>query len=464
MLRSDAIHNRLQVPSRGNLVKKRVGTYNSTPLPLSDEGCFSMSVPSPDSPSSVRSLALAAREAWRVLRNAETDVKNAALRHAAAALRAETAHLLEVNRKELEDAPDLSEAYKDRLRLNEARLESMAVSLEEVAALPDPVGRVTADWTAPRNRLHITRVAVPLGVIGVIYESRPNVTVDAAALCLKAGNACVLRPGHESLRSALALLEPIRAGLRAAGLPEDAVQVVPTSDRAAVGEMLASPDLFDVIVPRGGPSLVARVYEESRVPILAHLTGNCHTYVHKDADRPMARRIVLNAKMRRTGICGATETLLVDRDCAETHLGPLVRDLLEAGCEVRGDAETQGVDPRVKPATEEDWATEYLDAIIAVKVVTGLHEAIAHIERYGSHHTDSIVTENAEAAATFLREVDSAIVAHNASTQFADGGEFGMGAEIGIATGRLHARGPVGTEQLTTFKYVVHGTGQVRRW
>jgi glutamate-5-semialdehyde dehydrogenase len=304
---------------------------------------------------------------------------------------------------------------------------------------------------------------VPLGVIGVIYESRPNVTADAGALCLKSGNAAILRGGSESHRSSRAIHAALAEGLRAAGLPEDAIQLVPTRDRAAVGAMLSGLDgAIDVIVPRGGKSLVARVQAEAKVPVFAHLEGVCHVYVDKAADLEMAKKIVLNAKMRRTGVCGAAETLLVDRAVAATHLEPLVRMLIEAGCEVRGDAATQAVDPRVRAATEEDWPAEYLDAIIAAKVVDGVEGAIAHIERYGSHHTDAIVTEDAAAAERFLNEVDSAIVLHNASTQFADGGEFGFGAEIGIATGRFHARGPVGLEQLTTFKYRVRGSGQTR--
>jgi glutamate-5-semialdehyde dehydrogenase len=311
--------------------------------------------------------------------------------------------------------------------------------------------------------MRIERVRVPLGVVGVIYESRPNVTADAGSLCLKAGNAVILRGGSDSFHSSRAIHAALAAGLRAAGLPEDAIQLVPTRDRAAVGAMLAGLDgAIDVIVPRGGKGLVARVQSEARVPVFAHLDGNCHVYVDKAADLDMAKRIVLNAKMRRTGVCGAAETLLVDSAAAAADLKPLVAMLLDAGCEVRGDRETQAVDPRVKRATEEDWGTEFLDAIIAVKVVDGVDAAIAHVERYGSHHTDAIVTADQAAADKFMRQVDSAIVLHNASTQFADGGEFGFGAEIGIATGRMHARGPVGVDQLTTFKYRVLGTGQTR--
>jgi glutamate-5-semialdehyde dehydrogenase len=338
----------------------------------------------------------------------------------------------------------------------------MADGVDTVATLPDPIGEVTERWTRP-NGLAIERVRVPLGVIGIIYESRPNVTADAAALCLKSGNAVILRSGSESFLTSLVIANSLTEGIAEAGLPREAVQLVPTVNRSAVGFMLQGlGGAIDVIVPRGGKNLVARVQEEARVPVFAHLEGVCHVYVHAPADPDMAKRIVLNAKMRRTGICGAAETLLVDRKAAPTHLAPLVEMLIEAGCEVRGDAETQKADARVKPAAEEVWAKEYLDAIIAVKVVAGMDEAVEHIARYGSQHTDAIVTDDKGAAEEFLSRVDSAIVLHNASTQFADGGEFGMGAEIGIATGRFHARGPVGLEQLTTFKYVVHGSGQIR--
>jgi glutamate-5-semialdehyde dehydrogenase len=346
--------------------------------------------------------------------------------------------------------------------LDPSRVAAMAKGIREVAALPDPVGQVMASWTRP-NGLKISRVRVPLGVIGIIYESRPNVTADAAALCLKSGNAVILRSGSESFLTSLVIANTLTEGVAEARLPREAIQLVPTVDRSAVGFMLQGlGGAIDVIVPRGGKELVARVEGEARVPVFAHLEGVCHVYVHAPADLDMAKRIVLNAKMRRTGVCGATETLLVDRQATSTHLAPLVKMLIEAGCEVRGDAETQSVDTRVKAATEEDWPKEFLDAIIAVKVVDGLDEAIEHIARYGSQHTDAIVTEDKRAAEEFLARVDSAIVLHNASTQFADGGEFGMGAEIGIATGRFHARGPVGVEQLTTFKYVVRGQGQTR--
>jgi glutamate-5-semialdehyde dehydrogenase len=337
----------------------------------------------------------------------------------------------------------------------------MAAGLEAIARLADPVGTELARWQRP-NGLDIARVRVPLGVIGVIYESRPNVTADAGALCLKAGNAAILRGGSESFFSSRAILACLQDGLRQAGLPEAALQCVPTTDRAAVGVMLTMTEFIDVIVPRGGPSLIERVQRESRIPIFAHRDGICHVYLHAAADPEMAREVVLNAKMRRTSVCGAAETLLVDREAAARLLPGVLADLIEAGCEIRGDAEVQALDGRVRPASESDWSTEYLDAILAVKTVDGLDDAIAHVNRYGSHHTDSIVTSDGAAAERFLAEVDSAIVLHNASTQFADGGEFGMGAEVGISTGRLHARGPVGVEQLTSFKYVVRGSGQIR--
>ncbi len=393
---------------------------------------------------------------------ASTDAKNKALTVAAAAIRAGAARIQEANALDMAGSLDeMSGAMVDRLLLNAKRIEAMAKGLEEIAALPDPVGAEMARWSRP-NGLDIARVRTPLGVIGIIYESRPNVTADAGGLTLKSGNAAILRGGKESLNSSSAIVACIHEGLNAAGLPADAVQMVPTNDRAAVGVMLRMNEFIDVIVPRGGKGLIERVIAESRIPLFQHLEGNCHTYVDGAADLAMAREVVLNAKMRRTGVCGATETLLVDRRVAGSHLPALVADLLNAGCEVRGDEAARAVDPRVKAATEEDWYTEFLDAIIAVKLVDGVGEAIAHIGKYGSHHTEAIVTADAAAAARFLNEVDSAIVLHNASTQFADGGEFGMGAEIGISTGRLHARGPVGVEQLTTFKYVVRGAGQVR--
>src|SRR5262245_1282602 len=409
-------------------------------------------------------LGRRAREAARVLALAETAQKDRALAAMAAAIRTRSADILAANAQDLAEAKGsgATSAFVDRLALDAKRVAAIADGLDVVRSLPDPVGSVTEHWTRP-NGMTIERVRVPLGVVGIIYESRPNVTADAAALCLKAGNAAILRGGSESHRSNRAIHAALIEGLCAAGLPEGAIELVPTRDRAAVGLMLAGLDgAIDVIVPRGGKSLVARVQAEARVPVFAHLEGICHVYVDKAADLAMAKSILLNAKMRRTGVCGAAETLLVDRAVATTHLNPLIMSLLDAGCEVRGDAATRAADTRVKPASEEDWSTEYLDAIISARLVDGIDGAIAHIERYGSHHTDSIVTADSAAAEKFLREVDSAIVLHNASTQFADGGEFGFGAEIGIATGRMHARGPVGVEQLCTFKYRIHGPGQIR--
>ncbi len=412
----------------------------------------------------MRRLGEAALAARSVLAAAPRSQKDAALLAAAAALRSHQVEVLAANALDMAQAEDkdLSAAMLDRLRLDPSRLEAMARGLEDIAALPDPVGRMLEERRRP-NGLSIARIAVPLGVIGIIYESRPNVTADAGALCLKSGNAVILRGGSESAHSSAAIHRCLVEGLRAAGLPEASIGLVPVTDRAAVGLMLSGmTDYIDVLVPRGGKGLVKRVQEEARVPVIGHLDGNCHVFVDRAADLPMAVAIVLNAKLRRTGICGAAETLLVDEACAGTHLAPLVQALLDAGCEVRGDAAAQRVDRRVRPATEEDWFTEYLDAVIAVKVVAGLDAAIAHIAHYGSAHTESIVTEDAVAAERFLARVDSAIVLHNASTQFADGGEFGMGAEIGISTDRFHARGPVGLEQLTSYKYVVRGAGQVR--
>jgi len=395
---------------------------------------------------------------------AGTTAKNAALLGAADAIRARVAGILEANARDMSAArtANLGSALLDRLALDERRIESMARGIEAVMTLADPIGIVTAEWERP-NGLRIQRVRVPLGVIGIIYESRPNVTADAGALCLKSGNAVILRGGSESRCSNIVIHDCLMAGLASAGLPRECIQLVPTIDRAAVGYMLADmTDYLDVIVPRGGKSLVARVQQEARVPVIGHLEGNCHVYVDRDADVHMAQAIALNAKMRRTGICGAAETLLIDHGCIDTHLAPVVRGLLDAGCEVRGDAAVQKADARVRAAKEEDWYTEYLDAIIAARVVDGVDGAIAHIAKYGSSHTESIVTENHATAECFLRRVDSAIVLHNASTQFADGGEFGMGAEIGISTDRFHARGPVGVEQLTSYKYVVRGSGQLR--
>ncbi len=405
-----------------------------------------------------------ARLAARALALATTAQKNRALDLMAAAVRAQKAGILAANAEDLSEARagGLTGAFLDRLTLDDARVEAIAEAIEAVRALKDPVDTITESWTRP-NGMIIERVRVPLGVIGIVYESRPNVTADAGALCLKSGNAAILRGGSDGMRSSRAIHSALEQGLREAGLPEAAIQLVPTRERAAVGLMLAGLDgNIDVIVPRGGKSLVARVQTEARVPVFAHLEGVCHVYVDKAASLDMAKKIVLNAKMRRTGVCGAAETLLVDRAVASTHLKPLIEMLIGAGCEIRGDKATQAVDKRVKLATEEDWSTEYLDAIITAKVVDGVAAAIEHIERYGSHHTDAIITGDAATAERFLREVDSAIVLHNASTQFADGGEFGFGAEIGIATGRLHARGPVGVDQLTTFKYRIRGSGQIR--
>lgn len=418
----------------------------------------------PDLTAVLGDIGRRARAASRLVALATTDHKNEALSAMASALRAAAPDILAANAEDVTEARSRSAtaALIDRLRLDAKRIAAMADGIEVVAGLADPVGAVTDAWTRP-NGMRIERVRVPLGVIGVIYESRPNVTADAGALCLKAGNAVILRGGSDSFRSSRAIHAALTEGLRAADLPEDAIQLVPTRDRTAVGLMLGGLDgNIDVIVPRGGKELVARVQTEARVPVFAHLDGNCHIFIDAAADLAMARTIVMNAKLRRTGVCGAVETLLVDRAVAGTHLAPLVTMLLDAGCAVRGDADTRAVDPRVTAAVEEDWYTEYLDAIIAVKVVDGLDEAIHHINHYGSHHTDAIVTADPAAAERFLAEVDSAIVLHNASTQFADGGEFGFGAEIGIATGRLHARGPVGVEQLTTFKYRIRGSGQTR--
>jgi glutamate-5-semialdehyde dehydrogenase len=409
-------------------------------------------------------LGRSARASARVLALAAPEQKNRALIAAADFLRVRKTELLEANAQDMAGAraKNLGPALLDRLALDDKRIESMAQSLVDIAALPDPVGRVLEVFVRP-NGLKIERVATPLGVVGVIFESRPNVTADAGALCLKAGNAAILRAGSESFHSSRLIHACLVEGLREAGLPEDCIMLIPTRDRAAVGAMLTGLNgAIDVIVPRGGKSLVARVQAEARVPVFAHLEGIVHLYVDAEADPAKAERILLNSKMRRTGICGATETLLVDRAGAERLLAPLVKALLDAGCEVRGDAAAQASDSRVKPASEQDWSTEYLEAIISVKLVDGVQGAIDHIETYGSHHTDGIVTENHDTAGKFQCEVDSAIVIHNASTQFADGGEFGFGAEIGIATGRMHARGPVGVAQLTSFKYVVHGDGQTR--
>ena len=414
--------------------------------------------------AAMREIGRAARAAARVLALAPATRKNRALAEMAAAIRRSRPAILSANAEDVAEAKaaGATPAFLDRLTLDAKRIEAMAAGIETIRKLKDPVGIVTKSWRRP-NGMRIERVRVPLGVIGVIYESRPNVTADAGALCLKAGNAVILRGGSESFRSIRAIHAALVEGLGGAGLPAATISLAPTRERAAVGMMLAGLDgTIDVIVPRGGKDLVGRVQTEARVPVFAHLEGVCHVYVDKAAKLSMARAIVLNAKMRRTGVCGAAETLLVDRAGAPKLLKPLLEMLIDAGCEIRGDAAVRAVDARVKPAAEADWGTEYLDAVIAAAVVDGVDAAIGHIERYGSHHTDAIVTEDRAAAEKFLREVDSAIVLHNASTQFADGGEFGFGAEIGIATGRFHARGPVGVEQLCTFKYRVRGSGQTR--
>lgn len=405
-----------------------------------------------------------ARAAARVLALADPARKTAALHAAARAVRDDARTILQANAEDIAAARarDMTPAFLDRLTLDDKRIAVMADGIDSVADIADPVGQVIASWRRP-NGLAIERVRTPLGVIAVVYESRPNVTADAGALAFKAGNAVILRGGSDSFRSARAIHAAMMRGIAAEGLPPDAIQLVPTREREAVGLLLAGLDgMVDVVVPRGGKSLVGRVQAEARVPVFAHLEGVCHVYVHAPADLDMAKQIVLNAKMRRTGVCGAAETLLVDKKLAASHLKPLVEMLIDAGCEVRGDDAVRQVDPRVVAATRQDWSTEYLDAIISVGVVDGLEAALAHIGEYGSHHTDSIVTGNAAAAEAFLNQVDSAIVLHNASTQFADGGEFGFGGEIGIATGRLHARGPVGAEQLTSFKYRIRGSGQTR--
>ena len=414
-------------------------------------------------PQLMARIGAAAKAAARALALAPTEAKNKALTEAAQSLRRRKNEILSANAKDMAAGEDkgLSAPMLDRLALTDERLEGMATGLDKIAKLDDPIGTVLEDRERP-NGLRIQRVRVPLGVIGVIYESRPNVTADAGSLCLKAGNAVILRGGSESFHSSRLIMESLDHGLKATGLPEASIQLVPTTDRDAVGEMLTMTDTIDVIVPRGGKSLIERVTAESKVPLFKHLEGICHSYVNADADPDMARKVVFNAKMRRTGICGTTETLLIDRAAVELMLSPIVDDLTEAGCEVRGDAESQAADQRIIPASDEDWNTEYLDSIISVRVVDGVEEAIEHIDKHGSQHTDCIITANKEAADTFVKKVDSAIVLVNASTQFADGGEFGMGAEIGISTGKLHARGPVGLEQLTSYKYVVRGDGQTR--
>jgi glutamate-5-semialdehyde dehydrogenase len=411
----------------------------------------------------MQEMGRSARSAARALAFASAGEKNRALLAAAAALRSCASRILAANEGDIREAgAGLSGALLDRLQLNEVRIEAMARGLEDIAQMRDPIGVHLAEWSRP-NGMVIQRVCVPLGVIGIVYESRPKVTADAGALCLKSGNAVILRGGSESARSSAAIHTCLQQGLVAAGLPAACIQLVPTIDRAAVGHMLADMTAFiDVIVPRGGKSLISRVQKEARVPVMGHLEGVCHVFIDRSAQLEMAKRIVVNAKMRRTGVCGAAETLLIDRGCAATHLAPLVKTLLEVGCEVRGDEAVAAVDVRVKAAGEQDWYCEYLDAIISVRVVDDIAAAIAHVARYGSQHTECIVAEDSAAAERFLKEVDSAIVLHNASTQFADGAQFGMGAEIGISTAKFHARGPVGVEQLTSYKYVVRGSGQVR--
>ncbi len=412
----------------------------------------------------MEALGKAAKHAAHRLSMASTDEKNAALQAMAAAIRTSVGAILAANDTDVAAAKQrgISSAFLDRLILDPERIESMAAGIEAIVALEDPVGQTMTEWERP-NGLRISRVRVPLGVIGIIYESRPNVTADAGALCLKSGNAVILRGGSESYHSSRAIHECLVTGLREAGLPETAIQIVPTTDRAAVGMMLQDmTDFIDVIVPRGGKSLIERVQTDARVLVLAHLEGLCHVYIDNDADLEMAKAIAVNAKMRRTGICGAAETLLIGKSVAPTHLPAITAELRAAGCEIRGDEAAISIDGAITPATEEDWTTEYLDAIISVRIVNDVEDAIDHIATYGSHHTDTIVTDNESTAEHFLRSVDSAIVLHNASTQYADGGEFGMGAEIGISTGKLHSPGPVGAEQLTTFKYIVRGTGHVR--
>lgn len=415
----------------------------------------------PDAAHSFHVLARAAREAAGLLARSPADQRSAAIAAAARAIRRRAAEILAANEADLAAAASLSAAFRDRLTLTPARIEAMAKGVEEVAAQPDPVNRVLAEWTRP-NGLRIRRVAQPIGVIGMIYESRPNVTADAAAICLRSGNAVILRGGSESLHSSRAIHAAMAEGLRAAGLPEAAVTIAPDADRAFVGAMLKGAGLIDLLIPRGGKGLVTRVLEEARVPVLAHAEGLCHTFVHAAADREMARRVVANAKMRRPGICGATETLLVDAAIAEVILPLLVADLAALGCSFRADARARAIVPDLPPASEQDFATEWLDAVLSIAVVDGVDGALAHIRRYGSEHTDAIITEDPAAAQAFLDGLSSAVGMWNASTQFCDGGEFGFGAEIGIATGRLHARGPVGAEQLCTFRYHVIGTGQVR--
>lgn len=419
--------------------------------------------PVEDAAALVAELGRRAKSAAADLRNATTDAKNRALVEAARLIRSESGTILAANALDIAaaTAAGMNAAMQDRLLLNPARIEAMARGLDDIAALPDPVGARIEEWTRP-NGLVISRVRVPIGIIGVIYEARPNVTADAGALCVKSGNVVVLRGGSDSFHSSRAIIDLLRRALASAGLPQDCIQLVPTTDRAAVGELLKAMDWLDLIVPRGGRSLIDRVTVESRVPVLRHYDGICHVYVDRDADAVMARDIVANAKMRRVSVCGAAETLLIDRAALDSHLAPILEKLHELGCEVRGDAEVQKRDPQALPATEKDWRTEYLAPVISVATVDGVEGAIHHIATYGSQHTESIVTGNDATAERFLKEVDSAIVMHNASTQFADGAEFGLGAEIGISTNRMHARGPVGLVELTTYKNIVRGTGTVR--
>jgi len=409
----------------------------------------------------IHTLAQAAKNSAHILANTSTEQKNNALKAIAAAIYNQQVVIQQANQKDLKAAQEHNEAFLDRLLLNEQRISAMTQSLEDIAQLPDPVGVELAQWQRP-NGLNISRVSVPLGVIAVIYESRPNVTADAAGLCLKAGNAVILRGGKESFYSASAIMTCIQQGLTTAKLSTDCIQMVPTTDRTAIAELLTMDDYIDVIIPRGGKALIQYLSQESRIPLFKHLEGICHTYIHQDANAKMATSIVYNAKMRRTGICGATETLLIDDSIAASYLPAIIEQLIAANCEIRGDKQVLAIDQRVQPAHTDDWASEYLAPIIAIKTVADINEAIAHINQHGSQHTDAIITDNNIAAEQFLNEIESAIVMHNTSTQFADGAEFGMGAEIGISTGKLHARGPVGVEQLTTFKYKVRGTGQVR--
>ena len=411
----------------------------------------------------MKNIGIAAKRAALDLSNVSSEIKNKALVYAAGKIRENSDLIMEKNIVDLTSAKQrrLPSATIDRLELTVERIQSMASGIEAVAELGDPVGRILQEWERP-NGLSMSRVSVPLGVIGVIYESRPNVTADAAALCLKSGNAAILRAGSESFHTSSEIMKSIKAGLQSVNLSDTAIQLVPTIDRAAVGEMLVMTDYIDVLVPRGGRSLVERVQSEAKVPIFAHLEGVCHTYVNSGSNPDMARDIVLNAKMRRPGICGATETVLIDRKAIKTHLPSIIDALLAAGCEIRGDEYIINYSGKILPASEADWSTEYLDSILSIKQVEDFREAIDHVNCYGTEHTDAIITEDQKIAEKFMNEVKSAIVIHNASTQFADGGEFGMGAEIGISTGRMHARGPVGVNQLTTFKYKVRGSGQIR--